>query len=802
MFLAQYKKVFYLFFILALFIGLRSVATRAQDRGLSSDDLILEDAADLEMLMESIPSETALPKDSKIDDEFISADEVDDLETLKEDIGSVSLDLDAEIERREKLDAKKEAKEAAKKMQAKAKKKTESASKKVTVKKTQPKKEKPADYIFDVGKEEKELLTIAEAIGSKIPDNEWNDTVTKAALSTYTVVKGDWLFKISKRLFGSGFFYPKIWALNPYITNPHEIEPGMILTFTTGNSMDPPEIRLGKFSDEDYYGGANGASGRLADLPDELKPEWLKQKEALKNKGTYFQYSSPVTVEDLDRQNQQRVGSTEYKDYDPPEADIYLKIPDDEYDKVGFDRHARVDFKYKEGFSINTFASTNIVQDLGKIDASIKPASVHTSFDSVYVKFNENLNVIPGDKFSVYSGDGKIKHKNSDRVGYRYTIRGHVKVMEMNDKDQNIYRCEIMGANAVISREDRITVYTPKIDRIITTFNQQSIDAIIIDTYMPKRKFISYGDVVYLDRGRADGVEVGNVFNIFGFQDRLTKKNITEKPTYKNGEVTVVTVTDNFATALVTSSKRDFFIGDLAVTKSPKEALRSDLLSQNKLKTDQLTDDELKKLDAELNLDNLNNNIFDKAQQIELTDEEMAELERKEREKSILTEGEQDLEALESLEAEIDDAEKLLRESELDEDKLLEKENLDVVEKDLNYDKVESVEEIEDEIGKKYLDEDLNSKENPYGLTEFDIEEIDELLNLEEPFKEKGQEAKTKKVQKVKKKVAPQKAKESTDSDLNVEEIDDLLDISEPGVEEAKDKKSEPSGDEDLSEFF
>ena len=27
------------------------------------------------------------------------------------------------------------------------------------------------------------------------------------------------------------------------------------------------------------------------------------------------------------------------------------------------------------------------------------------------------------------------------------------------------------------------------------------------------------------------------------------------------------------------------------------------------------------------------------------------------------------------------------------------------------------------------MEEDLNSKDNPYGLTEFDLEEIDELLN-------------------------------------------------------------------------
>ena len=39
--------------------------------------------------------------------------------------------------------------------------------------------------------------------------------------------------------------------------------------------------------------------------------------------------------------------------------------------------------------------------------------------------------------------------------------------------------------------------------------------------------------------------------------------------------------------------------------------------------------------------------------------------------------------------------------------------------------------ELEGKFGKKYMDQDLNSKENPYGLTEYDIEEIDELLNID-----------------------------------------------------------------------
>ena len=112
--------------------------------------------------------------------------------------------------------------------------------------------------------------------------------------------------------------------------------------------------------------------------------------------------------------------------------------------------------------------------------------------------------------------------------------------------------------------------------------------------------------------------------------------------------------------------------------------------------------------------------------------DELEELERQERDKSVIKDSERDVKELDRLENEIKDTEKSLNESKVDEDKFLEQSNLEEHEKkakkpDANA--FESINEIEKDVGKKYLDEDINNKENPYGLTEFDLEEVDELLN-------------------------------------------------------------------------
>ena len=67
--------------------------------------------------------------------------------------------------------------------------------------------------------------------------------------------------------------------------------------------------------------------------------------------------------------------------------------PADEYDEVGFGKNAKISFKYKEGFYLNTFISTNIVQDFGFVHAAKTEPSLIRPYDKVYVKFDKSVDV-------------------------------------------------------------------------------------------------------------------------------------------------------------------------------------------------------------------------------------------------------------------------------------------------------------------------------------------------------------------------------------------------------------------------
>jgi hypothetical protein len=47
---------------------------------------------------------------------------------------------------------------------------------------------------------------------------------------THTVVKGDTLWDICEKYYGDSELWPKLWEMNPFVTNPHLLKPGDVIT--------------------------------------------------------------------------------------------------------------------------------------------------------------------------------------------------------------------------------------------------------------------------------------------------------------------------------------------------------------------------------------------------------------------------------------------------------------------------------------------------------------------------------------------------------------------------------------------
>lgn len=78
-----------------------------------------------------------------------------------------------------------------------------------------------------------------------INDKDWKSKIGSSFDEVYIIVVGDTLWSISEKFLDSPTYWPKIWSLNPYITNPHLIYPGNEIKFKF-YSEDAPELSIGE----------------------------------------------------------------------------------------------------------------------------------------------------------------------------------------------------------------------------------------------------------------------------------------------------------------------------------------------------------------------------------------------------------------------------------------------------------------------------------------------------------------------------------------------------------------------------
>ncbi|MBF0208216.1 MAG: hypothetical protein HQK53_15160, partial [Oligoflexia bacterium] len=208
-----------------------------------------------------------------------------------------------------------------------------------------------------------------------------NDPTYKIGELT-VITLSDNLWRISKRLFGSGFYYAKVWSLNAYITNPHEIKPEMVLVFDTGDATTMPQLQVGSFdsdSDAEETTTADASTGNgskekktssldFANFGDESEPPWIKERADLKKKGLHIEFATENTYNDINRLGRD-ILNQEYDKYEPPRQNA-AALSNDQYDSSGLSKDSKITFNFREGFSYTTFVTSNLIQDFGEIDSS------------------------------------------------------------------------------------------------------------------------------------------------------------------------------------------------------------------------------------------------------------------------------------------------------------------------------------------------------------------------------------------------------------------------------------------------
>ncbi|MGI6394045.1 MAG: LysM peptidoglycan-binding domain-containing protein [bacterium] len=341
-----------------------------------------------------------------------------------------------------------------------------------------------------------------------------------AAPERHEVVTGDTLWDISNTYLKSPWYWPKVWSMNPQISNPHLIYPGDTITFRFTGEMTLPTGE-----------GMSGQYGMGSEFEDEGETDTLA-----------------------------RTGKT--LDATPENFKEFVKLGG----KYRIDRFKQIEDVV---FDVVTkgFVEKGKLEDLGKIVGSFESKELLATEDNVYVKLGKVTYEV-GEYVEFINIKEQIKHPlTKKKVGSVIDIVGRGKVLDVNA--DRIATVKIVKAFDSIDRGYLVREYIKTDPNIQIVEPSSEISAVILTGYDPT---VFYGPsyIVYLDKGSKEGLEVGNILSVYRRGDGLDlldkKVKKSQLPLEMIGELVVMQVAEETSVAIITKSLTGLEAGDSAIS--------------------------------------------------------------------------------------------------------------------------------------------------------------------------------------------------------------------------------------------
>jgi len=182
--------------------------------------------------------------------------------------------------------------------------------------------------------------------------------------------------------------------------------------------------------------------------------------------------------------------------------------------------------------------------------------------DTVYTDIGTELGARTGDRYSILKRVKKIYHPESgDFVGYKFLPLGSLELLDLEAKSS---RAIITNSYLEISPGAVLIPYRDKRREVVLKASNKALDGYIIESRMGNIT-IGENDVVYLDLGKTQGLQVGNLLYVVRdvpLDKTFVQREASPLPQQVLGAVVVVEVSDKTSTALVVKSVETIYLGD------------------------------------------------------------------------------------------------------------------------------------------------------------------------------------------------------------------------------------------------
>ena len=216
------------------------------------------------------------------------------------------------------------------------------------------------------------------------------------------------------------------------------------------------------------------------------------------------------------------------------------------------------------------FVDGGSLRSAGSITGSVEEKIMLATGDQAFVEFPAGQMPAAGSRFSVYDVD--LAHplrspENDAVIGHVVHVLGEVVIDQATDR--RIASGHLVGLNGPVERGYRVGPVIPQLRAVAPRPNKAQIAGRIVAAVDPST-LIGNQMFVIVDRGRRQGVEIGNRFLVLRQGDGL--KRVLESwdttdprfPPYAVAEIVAVDVGTETTVGWISRGSRELRVGDVA----------------------------------------------------------------------------------------------------------------------------------------------------------------------------------------------------------------------------------------------
>lgn len=182
--------------------------------------------------------------------------------------------------------------------------------------------------------------------------------------------------------------------------------------------------------------------------------------------------------------------------------------------------------------------------------------------DVLYLRLKNPGDVAIGDLFTIYKRPRKVFHPTTGQyMGY---LVNRLAVVQVTQLDTDLTTVQVVRAYTAVSPGDPVMKFVPPAEEEAVAGQPSTGDVegriVELQSNMGIMNLVAQRNVVYLDRGREDGIRPGDRMDVVRTGGNLPKRTV--------GELRILSMEDKTATALITRSTARILKGDRFIVKS------------------------------------------------------------------------------------------------------------------------------------------------------------------------------------------------------------------------------------------